>query len=312
MLPPAPPSEPSLDFRFARTALDRRADLRDDVPALAALAADPRARTLVTSGSRVVVARRPDGGLEAALDGDLAARLAPSDAEPIFLGTDAGVGWFALPLADPEHATAAGLELIELRALAIAGTLPDTHYGALAAARALLHWHEGHRFCARCGAASRPTSAGWKRVCPSCSTEHFPRTDPVVIMLVEDGERCLLGRGHGFPEGMWSCLAGFMEPGETIEGAVRRETLEEAGIAVGAIAYVASEPWPFPGSLMIGVRAQALDREIRIDPKELADCRWFDRDEARLLLDRRHPDGLVAPPPIAIAHHLLRTFVETR
>jgi NAD+ diphosphatase len=312
MLPPAPPSEPSLDFRFARTALDRRADLRDDVPALAALAADPRARTLVTSGSRVVVARRPDGGLEAALDGDLAARLAPSDAEPIFLGTDAGVGWFALPLADPERATAAGLELIELRALAIAGTLPDTHYGALAAARALLHWHEGHRFCARCGAASRPTSAGWKRVCPSCSTEHFPRTDPVVIMLVEDGERCLLGRGHGFPEGMWSCLAGFMEPGETIEGAVRRETLEEAGIAVGAIAYVASEPWPFPGSLMIGVRAQALDREIRIDPKELADCRWFDRDEARLLLDRRHPDGLVAPPPIAIAHHLMRTFVETR
>ncbi len=312
MLPPAPPSEPSLDFRFARTALDRRADLRDDVPALAALAADPRARTLVTSGSRVVVARRPDGGLEAALDGDLAARLAPSDAEPIFLGTDAGVGWFALPLADPERATAAGLELVELRALAIAGTLPDTHYGALAAARALLHWHEGHRFCARCGAASRPTSAGWKRVCPSCSTEHFPRTDPVVIMLVEDGERCLLGRGHGFPEGMWSCLAGFMEPGETIEGAVRRETLEEAGIAVGAIAYVASEPWPFPGSLMIGVRAHALDREIRIDPKELADCRWFDREEARLLLDRRHPDGLVAPPPIAIAHHLLRTFVETR
>jgi len=312
MLPPAPPSEPSLDFRFARTALDRRADLRDDVPALAALAADPRARTLVTSGSRVVVARRPDGGLEAALDGDLAARLAPSDAEPIFLGTDAGVGWFALPLADPERATAAGLELVELRALAIAGTLPDTHYGALAAARALLHWHEGHRFCARCGAASRSTSAGWKRVCPSCSTEHFPRTDPVVIMLVEDGERCLLGRGHGFPEGMWSCLAGFMEPGETIEGAVRRETLEEAGIAVGAIAYVASEPWPFPGSLMIGVRAQALDRAIRIDPKELADCRWFDRDEARLLLDRRHPDGLVAPPPIAIAHHLLRTFVETR
>jgi len=309
MLPPAPPSEPSLDFRFARTALDRRADLRDDVPALAALAADPRARTLVTSGSRVVVARRPDGGLEAALDGDLAARLAPSDAEPIFLGTDAGVGWFALPLADPEHATAAGLELIELRALAIAGTLPDTHYGALAAARALLHWHEGHRFCARCGAASRPTSAGWKRVCPSCSTEHFPRTDPVVIMLVEDGERCLLGRGHGFPEGMWSCLAGFMEPGETIEGAVRRETLEESAIKVGPVRYVSSQPWPFPMSLMFGCQGDALSEAITVDPVELSDARWVTRAEVLEILAGTHSE-INRPRPGAIAGALIEAWAH--
>lgn len=311
MLPPYPADEPSLDFRFARTDLDRRAELRDDPAALAALAEDPRARTLVTLGSRVVVARRPDGTIEAAFDVAAAARLAPADTEPLFLGTTDGVGWFARPLVDEETALAADCELIELRALAVAGDLPDGLYGALATARALLHWHQGHRFCARCGTPSHATSAGWKRICPSCGSEHFPRTDPVVIMLVEDGDRCLLGRGHAFPEGMWSCLAGFMEPGETIEGAVRRETLEEAGIRVGPIAYAASEPWPFPGSLMIGVRALALDRTIRRDPNELADCRWFDRAEARLLLERRHPDGLFAPPPIAMAHHLLRAFVET-
>lgn len=312
MFPPYPPTEPSLDYRFARCDLDRHAELREDAAALAALAADPRARTLVVAGSRVVVTRRPDGRAEAAFDGDTARRLAGEAAEPVFLGLDGTVGWFAVPLAGAVEALAAPLEAIELRALAIAGDLPAPHYGALAMARALFHWHQGHRFCARCGGLSRMASAGWKRVCVACEAEHFPRTDPVVIMLVEDGERCLLGRGHAFPEGMWSCLAGFMEPGETVEGAVRRETLEEAGITVGPIAYVASEPWPFPGSLMIGVRARALDRTITMDPAELAACRWFDRAEATLLLEGRHPDGLVAPPPIAIAHHLMRAFVMTR
>lgn len=311
MLPPYPLDEPSLDFRFARTRLDRRADLREDAAALARLAADPSARTVVLEETRVIVARRSEGGADAGLESAVAAGLAPPEAEPIFLGLAEGIGWFALPLADAEAPLPSGLEAIELRALAVAGDLPADQYGALATGRALLHWHRSHRFCARCGAASRPASAGWKRSCPSCGTEHFPRTDPVVIMLVEDGDRCLLGRGHAFPEGMWSCLAGFMEPGETIEAAVRRETLEEAGIRVGSIAYVASEPWPFPGSLMIGMRARALDRTIRRDPIELADCRWFDRDEARLMLERRHPDGLFAPPPIAMAHHLLRAFVET-
>lgn len=302
--------EPSARFRFVVTDLDRRAELRDDAAAIAALAADGRARFVVVAGSRVLLT----GGAEApvaALDRATARELAIPGVEPVFLGLDGqGGGWFALA-GRTDGEPPAGFEAMELRALAVAGLLPAPHYGALATARALLHWHAGHRHCSRCGAPSRSVSAGWKRLCPACGTEHFPRTDPVVIMSVERDGRCLLGRGHAFPEGMWSCLAGFVEPGETIEAAVRRETREEAGITVGRIAYVASEPWPFPGSLMIGVRAEATSETIRIDPTELAGCRWFDRAEVRLLFDRRHPDGLFAPPPIAIAHHLLRGFAES-
>lgn len=301
--------EASARFRFVVTDLDRRAELREDRDALAALLEDPRARFLVVEASRVVVAQG-EGAPVAALDRAVARDLARGDAEPIFLGLDRdGVGWFALPGRAGEEPPA-GFAAIELRALAIADALPAPHYGALATARALLHWHSGHRFCSRCGAASQAVSAGWKRLCPACGSEHFPRTDPVVIMSVEREGRCLLGHGRAFPEGMWSCLAGFVEPGETVEAAVRRETLEEAGVAVGRVAYVASEPWPFPGSLMIGVRGEALSETIRIDPAELADARWFDRAEVRALLEGRHPDGLFAPPPIAIAHHLLRGFVD--
>lgn len=302
--------EPSARFRFVVTDLDRRADLREDAAAIAALTADDRARFLVVAGSRVFLAQDPAAPV-AALDRATAERLAIPGVEPVFLGLDGTqTGWFALPGRTDAEPPPAGIETMELRALAIADRLPAPHYGALATARALLHWHAGHRFCSRCGTRSRPAAAGWKRLCPTCEAEHFPRTDPVVIMSVERGDRCLLGRGHAFPEGMWSCLAGFLEPGETIEAAVRRETREEAGIDVGRIAYVASEPWPFPGSLMIGVRAEAANESIRIDPGELADCRWFDRAEVRLLLEGGHPEGFFAPPPIAIAHHLLRRFAE--
>jgi NAD+ diphosphatase len=153
-------------------------------------------------------------------------------------------------------------------------------------------------------------SAGYRRDCPACGAQHFPRTDPVAIMLVTDGERCLLGRQPRFPAGMYSCLAGFIEPGETIEDAVRREIREEAGIRVGPVTYLASQPWPFPASLMIGCRGEALTTDIVREEEELEDCRWFSLDEARAMLASTHPDGLLAPNPIAIAHHLLKAFVE--
>jgi NAD+ diphosphatase len=307
----APWPEVSAGFRFAVNDLDRRADLREDAAAIEALFADPRARVLVVSGREVAVRRDGDGHPRAALDRAEAIAIAGTDAEAVFLGLVGEVGWFALagPAAAPE-APAAAWEAIDLRTLAIAGSLPAPQYGALATARALLHWHAGHAFCSRCGSSSRMAAAGWKRLCPACGAEHFPRTDPVVIMSVERGDRCLLGRSAHFPEGMWSCLAGFMEPGETIEAAVRREVLEESGILVGAVAYAASEPWPFPGSLMIGVRADAQSDTIRIDPAELTGCRWFDRDEVRAMLEGRHPEGLFAPPPIAIARHLIAAFAQ--
>lgn len=306
-------SDASAGFRFVVSAVERRADLRGDEAAVAALAARDDARFLVVIGGRIAVATTASG--ETAFHTRATAeRLGGRGDGAILLGLAGTAGRFAVGVPgaadDEERAAAAGVGLADLRALAIAGSLEAGEYGAIAAGRAMLSWHESHRFCARCGQPSTAAEAGWKRVCASCGAEHFPRTDPVVIMSIEHGDRCLLGRSARFPPGMWSCLAGFMEPGETIEAAVRRETFEEAGIAVGRVGYLASEPWPFPGSLMIGLRGEALDTTIRRDESELEDCRWFDRAEVALLLDGRHPDGLFAPPPIAIAHHLMRVFVD--
>jgi NAD+ diphosphatase len=153
--------------------------------------------------------------------------------------------------------------------------------------------------------------AGWKRACPACKAEHFPRTDPVAIMLAVRGDRGLLGRSGRFAATMWSCLAGFVEPGESLEDAVRRETLEEAGIRCGRVKYLYSQPWPFPMSLMNGCLAEALGDDIKMDANELVDCRWFSKDECAAMLMRKHPDGLTCPPPVAIAHHIIRTWVES-
>jgi NAD+ diphosphatase len=151
---------------------------------------------------------------------------------------------------------------------------------------------------------------GWKRDCPSCKVEHFPRTDPVVIMLVTHGDRCLLGRQKQFLPGMWSCLAGFVEAAETIEDAVRREILEESGIHCTDVTYYMTQPWPYPSSLMIGCAARATSDEIVVDKTELEDARWFTRDEVTLMHSRTHPDGMFAAHPFAIAHHLIGRWVH--
>ena len=159
-----------------------------------------------------------------------------------------------------------------------------------ATARALMEWHRSHGFCATCGATSKMTQAGWQRECTACKTSHFPRTDPVVIMLITQGNRLLLGRGPTWPEGMYSLLAGFVEPGETIEAAVRREVFEESGIRVGQVDYLSSQPWPFPASLMIGCRGEALTDEITLDPVELQDARWVTREELLSAFAGTHPE----------------------
>ena len=190
------------------------------------------------------------------------------------------------------------------------GAVAAEHLPPLAEAKAVLSWHARHRYCPNCGVATNLVQGGWRRDCPSCKAEHFPRTDPVVIMLAIAGERCVLGRSPRFPQTMWSCLAGFAEPGESIEEAVRREVLEEVGLACARVKYFASQPWPFPSSLMIGCHAMALTEQIVIDKDEIEEARWFGREELELMLARKHPQGLTAPPPIAIAHHLIRDFVE--
>jgi NAD+ diphosphatase len=177
----------------------------------------------------------------------------------------------------------------------------------VATGRALLGWHATHRFCANCGVATTVGNSGWVRKCPQCGTQHFPRTDPVVIMAITRGDNLLLGRGPTWPEGMYSLLAGFVEPGETIEAAVRRETLEESAVTVGAVRYVASQPWPFPMSLMFGCYGEATSEAITIDPSELADALWVSREDCLNILAGTHPK-ISQPRPGAIAGALIEAW----
>jgi NAD+ diphosphatase len=199
----------------------------------------------------------------------------------------------------------------ELRGMAMQGVVPPNQLSAIAMAKSMVTWHQRHGYCANCGTRTAMREGGWKRDCPSCKAEHFPRTDPVVIMLVTSGDKCLLGRQKQFPAGMWSCLAGFVEAAETIEDAVRREILEESGIHCTDVNYYMTQPWPYPSSLMIGCTARATNEDIVVDRTELEDARWFDRAEATLMLKRQHPDGLAGPHPFAIAHHLVGRWLQT-
>ncbi|MEH6403118.1 MAG: NAD(+) diphosphatase [Sneathiella sp.] len=185
--------------------------------------------------------------------------------------------------------------------------------GALAQARSMIAWHNNHGYCAVCGNKTEPQEAGYSRKCGSedCKSSHFPRTDPVAIMMVTKGDRCLMGTGHHFPKQQYSCLAGFIEPGETIEQGVRREVFEESGIKTGDVTYHSSQPWPYPSSLMIGCFAEALSEDITIDPKELADARWFTREEVKLMLGRAETNETPRlSPPLAIAHQLAKAWIE--
>ncbi len=196
---------------------------------------------------------------------------------------------------------------------ALAPAIPAGEAAILAEARSLIDWHVRHRFCAQCGSPTRVASAGWVRRCPDCRASHFPRTDPVVIMLAVRGDRALLGRNRRRPGARFSCLAGFVEPGETLEEAVRREVHEEAGIRCGRVRYLAAQPWPFPSSLMMGFLTEALTEEITVDPEELAEARWFSRTElcemvARAAAGPDDPAQVSVPPPLAIAHQICRRW----
>jgi NAD+ diphosphatase len=300
---------------YTDNALDRAAELRPDSAVTAALAADPRARTLVIAGDLVCLHKGEPFNDPAFTLAQTAALVSGPDQmrERVFLGRNGDAALFAVAI-DNDAATAlksrSDLVVADLRSIATGGLVGPEHLSALAQAKSLLGWHGRHRFCSNCGAPTRLVQAGWRRDCAACGAEHFPRTDPVVIMLAIDAERCLLGRQSRFAKGMWSCLAGFVEPGEAIEDAVRRETLEEAGIVCGRVAYFASQPWPFPMSLMIGFHAQALTTELKVDHSELEDARWFARDEVAAMILRRHPDSLTATHPFAIAHHIIRAWLE--
>jgi NAD+ diphosphatase len=276
---------------FVNSPLDRTAHARSDMIALSTLSTSATSRLIRIHGEQVLMR-------EGALDAEMEA------GEHVFLGLDdKSVAWFATRIEERDG-------LVSLRKVFVDGLLPKPETDLLAQARSLVHWHERHRFCANCGTATEMKDAGYRRMCHSCKAEHFPRTDPVVIMAIRYDDEFLLGRQESWPENMYSALAGFMEPGETIEQAVRREVMEEASISVGEVSYVASQPWPFPSSIMIGMSGIATSKDITIDPKELQDARWFHRDELKLMLAGRHPKGYYASRPQAIAHHVLSVAVQ--
>ena len=294
---------------FAGNPLDRAGDRRGDADWIAAQLEAPGARALVLWKGQPLLKPGPE---LAFIPGAAAARLAETGEHLIFLGLDGETALFALELdgeADPALGPLLGLgEFGDLRAAAAALPIPDT--GLLSASRSLFEWRRRHRYCSACGHASNGIDGGWKRLCPNCKTEHFPRTDPCVIMLPTFGELCLVGRQAAWVANRYSALAGFVEPGESIEEACAREVKEEAGLTVTAVRYHSSQPWPYPSNLMIGLICDVSDDQAKPDLTELEAVMWLTRAQARDLVGGR-ADGVTGPPPFAIAHSLIRDWAES-
>jgi NAD+ diphosphatase len=295
---------------YAGSLLDRASDRRPEAGWLAGKLAEPDARVLAFWNGAPLLTRDPDGRSAIAwLAGDLAAQLAGDGDRLLFLGLDGRGAVFALDFegeSDPAAGPLEGRGVFQALRPA-AAQLPGSDSGLLSVARSLFEWRRRHRFCSVCGRPTASIDGGWKRVCPACTAQHFPRVDPCVIMLPVYGERCLVGRQAAWDRGRFSTLAGFLEPGESIEEACAREVKEEAGLTVVAVRYHSSQPWPYPANLMIGLIADVCDNQAAPDMSELEEVKWLSRQEAIALLDGRLP-GLSAPPPSAIAHHLIRSW----
>jgi NAD+ diphosphatase len=306
---------------FGGSGLNRHAELRKDAERMAAALRGGRVLP-IWRGKPLMEGDHPAWVTQ---DHPVLALAKP----PIFLGIDEGVARFAADVSDwsPE----AGAEAVEAGffdpSLQRHPALPDSMGFAelrsvmtrmtareaelVATGKALVQWHRSHGFCSSCGAASDIGAGGWQRTCPACGAQHFPHTDPVVIMLVTRGNSVLLGRSPGWPEGMFSLLAGFVEPGETIEAAVRREVFEETGVQTGAVSYLASQPWPFPASLMIGARTEATSDKISVDPEELEQALWVTREELVTVFAGLYPT--IRPTRKgAIAHFILHNWLADR
>jgi NAD+ diphosphatase len=301
-------------YCFAGNPLDRVSERRRDAGWIASLLEEPTTRLIPLRDLKPSIRNGGEMALEWQAVGPWREVIA-GGATLAFLGIAEGCAHFVLDVTSADQPPDPAVENIDVRTLAplIAG--PEA--AILAEARSVVDWHARHRFCAQCGTPSEVASGGWARHCPSCKAHHFPRVDPVVIMLAVKGERALLGRGHRRPGARFSCLAGYMEPGETLEDAVRREVREESGIRCGRIRYLASQPWPFPSTLMIGFLAEALSEEITVDPEELVEARWFERHEIRDMVTRAaagDPDPATTVPslpgPVAVAHQICRRWAN--
>jgi len=301
-------------YCFAGNPLDRVSERRRDTAWIVSLLEEPETRLIPLRDLKPSIRN----GHEMALDWQPVGpwrEVIAAGATLAFLGIAEGRAHFALDVTGADQSPDPATENIDLRTLA--PLIPETEAAILAEARSVVDWHARHRFCAQCGTPSEVASGGWARHCPRCKAHHFPRVDPVVIMLAVRGERALLGRGRRRPGARFSCLAGYMEPGETLEDAVRREVREESGIRCGRVRYLASQPWPFPSTLMMGFLAEALTEEITVDPEELVEARWFSREEIRDMVARSasgDPDPATTVPslpgPVAIAHQICRRWAN--
>jgi NAD+ diphosphatase len=297
---------------FAGNPLDRASDRRVDAEWVAAQLTLDQTLAVALWNGRPLLEDGQDGRVQISyLPGKMASELSGGPERLLFLGLWKGSAVFAVDLegqTNPAESALQGMGRFEdLRTTAL--KLPATDAAIAATAKGMFEWRRRHKRCAVCGEPTHPADGGWKRVCESCESEHFPRTDPVVIMLPYHGGRCMLGRQESWPKGMFSALAGFLEPGEAIEEACARELLEEAGLHALHVRYHSSQPWPYPSSLMIGLLAEVEDEEGCPDQTELSEVRWFTKDEARALL-AGELEGLFAPPPSAIAHQLIKAWVS--
>ncbi|MEL7429109.1 MAG: NAD(+) diphosphatase [Pseudomonadota bacterium] len=302
-----PNPEPSSIVGFAQNRLVRDAENRTEETLKSALE-NSRTGYYLFSRGRVILSK--DSETQILFPRDALEVFGPQFEKAILLGEADGAPRVAVPCRQDTDLLEEPWTSYDLRSLLYSGSVGDEDAGAIAQAASMLYWHTTNRHCGKCGSASVMQIGGFRRDCPSCGHKTFPRTDPVVIMLPIQGERCVMGRSPHFPPGWFSTLAGFVEPGETIEDAVRRETLEEAGVSVGRVKYHASQPWPFPQSLMIGLYAEVTSNEIAFDGNELEDCRWFTREEVGLMIREAHPEGFVCPPNKAISSALIRFWAE--
>ncbi|MTI44637.1 NAD(+) diphosphatase [Roseibium hamelinense] len=297
---------------FVKNTLDRQSLRRKDLTFLNDRIGQPDCEVILSTAHRLVFDSSRAGAL--GHPPKKAFALGAQRHELVFLGQnhDGSRPLFAglLPMSDEEVDADDSLWANDLRNIALQSIFSEQDLSALSQARALLHWHRTHGFCSRCGKPSEIADAGYRRDCKFCGGQHFPRTDPCVIMLITDGDRALFGRPPRLPDGIYTTLAGFMEPGETVEQAVRRETLEEAGIDVGEVRIISNQPWPFPANLMIGCIGKAESTEIHIEDDELEACRWCDRAEVRKMLEGTHSDGDRIPPSISIAYKLIAGWLE--
>lgn len=308
-------SKPFIPTLTVAATLDRMAALRSDAEAVSALRTNDTARFLMLLRGRPAIHSSPDrsrAGIRWLTAGEMH-RLGICLDDTMLLGRDIAAGHplFSVSLVGE---TAERLErilkpVVDLRSLATQGVMAPEELSLLGVAKALADWHSASGYCCRCGGPTRVTDGGWKRHCDGCDAQWFPRADPVVIMLITYGTRAVLARQSNFPDGMYSLPAGFVEPGEDIEAAVRRETQEEVGLKVGTVRYELSQPWPFPHSLMIGCIATADAPELVVDFNELEAARWFAAEDVAAMMTGSHPDGLWVPGAHAIAHALIARWL---